>query len=75
MYKIWWKFKKKKELMFLLFQKGTIIKTNKKNKQQCPKVKSGQEGFCFGKRTTLIFMLTGLIVFGTALVDISHCSS
>lgn len=51
----------KKELMFFFCcsLKGTIIK-----KTQCPKVKSGQAGFCFGKRTTLISILTGVIVMG-----------
>lgn len=33
-------------------------------KKQCPKVKSGQAGFCFGKRTPLKFIPTGVIVMG-----------
>lgn len=35
-----------------------------KKQKQCPKVKSGQAGFCFGKRTPLKFIPTGVIVMG-----------
>lgn len=72
MYKILWKFKKKElKFFFLLFLKGTIIIIVIIKKWR-PKVKSGQAGFCFGKRTTLI--LTGVIVAGPLWLLLSALS-
>lgn len=53
MYKIWWKLQKRADVFLLFLKKGTRIKKIKI--KQCPKVKSEQAGFCFGKITTLIF--------------------
>jgi len=36
-------------MLFSCSLKGTVVK----KPPQCPKVKSGQAGFCFGKRTTV----------------------